>query len=845
MVSHRRALLVSAVLLQLLMVGATASPLAEGTNPLGDETRMNADLVEKLAQSSDTDLHPVIFQLNSPVTAHDRLVMNDLGLTLLGDAPLVDGGLVEGSSQAVRHFSSWERVAYLELDKPLDFFYLPSDWGGSPTDPGIMMHETTHVVGATDAWTRVIIQPNGEVQRETDLSFTEWDGDGTAIVDLDTGVDAGHPDYDYLEPWTGEKTLYSAKYGPTGWVETRNSDTSSGHGTHVGGTIAGNGDASSGRRAGVAKGGQLVALGTGDGASIFAAEQGLEWTYAHSIPGQNPHHIRVVSNSWGTDGDYDPNGVIAQLTDRLTYENGVAVIFAASNSGGSGAECSGGLRTNVYANTPSAISVAALTHDGTGVTSFSSRGCMNQQHTWPDVGAPGRDIWATAPRGTAIDASTRTQGDLYYMAISGTSMATPHVGGMAGLLLDAAPSLGVADYHRDDHDFGTSLVGGEGTAAYGQFEDWNSANFSRVHEVELILELTARYDGMANSCEDGNSEDSCNDIPSECYRSATGGCHDWRIGHGLTDVDGAVALARTLQLMRDQDNDGIVDHPEYNVWDAYEIYESMTTTTTIPVNTDRVRHAWKGDWNHFNNGQTGAVYYTEDSHYVWIPNGTTLLQATLTATEADLDTGQVGTLQLSIDLGDDGNNDGGQGVRLADAWFYEIDVDESSWGKWAHFDTTGQAVTLFGILDDPEFFESHIPYTVDVMLTLDLSMPVDIAFEQRGDFYSDLDPAPPSDDYDSSMDGMLSFTRLAYDQQTVVGLIQPKDMGGDDGGDGFFSSFGDLLADHPFAVMFFMLLILLGAGGAGYALRDRKEYDVALVMDAEIDASEEEKAGDV
>jgi len=840
MVSHRRALLLVAVALQLLMVGATASPLAEGVNPLGDESRMNADLVERLASSSDNDVHPVIYQLVSPVTAHDRSYMDSLGLNHLGDAPLVDGGLVEGTSQAVRHLSSWDRVAYLELDKPLDFFYLPSEWGGDPFNAGIMMHETTHIVGATDAWTRVIVQPNGEVQRETDLSFTEWDGDGTAIVDLDTGVDAGHPDYDYLEPWTGEKTLYSAKFGPTGWVETRNSDTSSGHGTHVGGTIAGNGDASSGRRAGVAKGGQLVALGTGDGASIFAAEQGLEWTYAHSIPGQNPYHIRVVSNSWGTDGDYDPNGVIAQLTDRLTYENGVAVIFAASNSGGSGAECSGGLRTNVYANTPSAISVAALTHDGTAVTSFSSRGCMNQQHTWPDVAAPGRDIWATAPRGTAIDASTRTQGDLYYMSISGTSMATPHVGGMAGLLLDAAPSLGVADYHRDDHDFGDSLVSGEGTAAYGQFEDWGAANFSRVHEVELILELTARYEAMDNSCEAGNDEDSCNDIPSECYRSATGGCHDWRVGHGLTDVDAAVALARTLQLMRDQDNDGIVDHPEYNVWDAYDIYENMMTTTTIPVNTDQVRHAWKGDWNHFNNGQTGALYYTEDSHYVWIPNGTTLLQATLTATEADLDTGQVGTLQLSIDLGDDGSNDGsGQGVRVADSWFYEIDVDESSWGKWAHFDTTGQAVTLFGILDDPEFFESHIPYTVDVMLTLDVASPVDIAFEQRPNFYSDLDPAPPSDDYDDSMDGMLTFTRLAYDQQTVVGLIQPKATGDDGESDGFFTSLGDLLADHPFAVMFFMLLILLGAGGAGYALRERKEYAVDLVLDAEISEDED------
>ncbi|MBL6733892.1 MAG: S8 family serine peptidase, partial [Candidatus Poseidonia sp.] len=437
MASSRRALLLTAFMLQLLMIGATASPLADGTNPMGDEGRMNADLVTALASSSDTDTHPVIYQLTSPVTSEDRSFMQSLGLTLLGDAPLVNGGLVEGTTQAVRHFSSWDRVHYLELDKPLDFFYLPTEWGGQdPTQPGLMMHETTHVVGATDAWTRLIVQPNGEVQRETDLSFTEWDGDGTAIVDLDTGVDAGHPDFDYLEPWTGEKVIYSAKFDGLGWTETKNSDTSSGHGTHVGGTIAGNGDASGGRRAGVAKGGQLVALGTGDGASIFAAEQGLEWTYAHSVPGQNPYHIRVVSNSWGTDGDYDPNGVIAAMTDRLTYENDVAVIFAASNSGGSGAECSGGLRTNVYANTPSAISVAALTHDGTAVTSFSSRGCMNQQHTWPDVGAPGRDIWATAPRGTAIDASTRAQGDLYYMSISGTSMATPHVGGMAGMLLD-------------------------------------------------------------------------------------------------------------------------------------------------------------------------------------------------------------------------------------------------------------------------------------------------------------------------------------------------------------------------------------------------------------------------
>ena len=257
------------------MIGATAAPLADGLNPMGDYSKMDNALRDSLSSSSEDEIVPVIFQLNSEVLEEDLSTLENYGATILGDAPLVDGGLIEASIRDIRVISTWDRVEYLELDRPLDFFYLPQEWGGEiKTDPGIMMHETTHVVKATDAWDRVIISPTGEIEYEVDQKFTEWDGDGTAIVDLDTGVDAGHPDFDYLEPWTGDKVIYSAKWDGV-WTETTNSDTSSGHGTHVGGTIAGNGDASAGRRAGVAKGAQMVALGTGDGASIFAAEQGL------------------------------------------------------------------------------------------------------------------------------------------------------------------------------------------------------------------------------------------------------------------------------------------------------------------------------------------------------------------------------------------------------------------------------------------------------------------------------------------------------------------------------------------------------------------------------------------
>ena len=42
--------------------------------------------------------------------------------------------------------------------------------------------------------------------------------------------------------------------------------------------------------------------------------------------------------------------------------------------------------------------------------------------------------------------------------------------------------------------------------------------------------------------------------------------------------------------MRDQDGNGLVDHPEYNVWDAWEIYENMMTEKVIEL-TDCVRHS--------------------------------------------------------------------------------------------------------------------------------------------------------------------------------------------------------------------------------------------------------------
>ncbi len=806
-----------------LMLFAALSTSATADQFPADETKMSIELIEDLSKTGNLE---VIVQFEQPSSERHWGAVESTGAELLDELSVLHGGLISASPSSIAKLSRFNFVKHLELNVPLEYFFLPGD----QEDAESMMHETVHVVNASMAWHRVIIGTDGAIKTESDLSFFEYDGEGATAVDLDTGIDGEHPDFDCGEPWSGEKLIWSAKWTGLAWVDAPNcnSDTSSGHGTHVGGTIAGNGDASAGRHLGTAKGASIVALGTGDGASIFAAVEGLEWTYQHSRPGLNEYNIRVVSNSWGTNGDYNPNNAVTLLTDMLTYDNGVAVIFAASNSGGSGEEGEDDLRTNVYANTPSAISIAALTHDGGAVTSFSSRGWTTQQHTWPDLGAPGRNIWATAPRATAIDASTTAQGDLYYMAISGTSMATPHIGGIATLLIAAAPSLGVANYQIEDHDEGQSQYFDESPKGL-QFEDWNQRNESRVHEVELILELTSNYEILKNSCEEGNDDDSCDNIPEDCYRSVnTGMCHDWRVGHGLVDTDKALALARTLQIMRDPDEDGFVDNPEATVWDAFDHYQDIMDTRKIPLRTDQLRHAWKGEWSHFNNGPTSTfgTYSTDDRHYVWIPNGTFEMQVSFSSLGWDTNTAQAAQIRPNVDLGSDGNDDAqGQGTVVGDTIFIQLDVNQEHWGKWTEFDVTGTAISLpfNSILSGSEFMEPRVPYTVDVLLTLDVSSEIIVEVPIRNDGYSDLDPAPPSDLYDPSTANDLIMLRPVYDESLVpeyqrkIGLLSGSGLG----------------ALTLVAILTSLLLILGGVGTFIFLGRKPKSYEAELVIDSE------------
>ncbi|MCA9790715.1 MAG: S8 family serine peptidase, partial [Candidatus Eremiobacteraeota bacterium] len=237
------------------------------------------------------------------------------------------------------------------------------------------------------------------------------------IAIIDTGIDYNHPDL-AANVWTnpGEIPGDGIDNDGNGYVDDvhgANMITNGGdpmddnrHGSHCAGTIGGvgnNGEGVVGVNWTANMAGVKFLSGSGGGTYADAIEAVL---YAGTIG------ARVTSNSWGGTGSSDA------LKDAFAANPAIHIAAA----GNSGVDADRRPHFPSGFDLPNIVSVAA--HDRNDhLASFSNWGA-----TAVDVAAPGVDIYSTVPGGG-------------YASLSGTSMATPHVSGVVGLMLANDPTL--------------------------------------------------------------------------------------------------------------------------------------------------------------------------------------------------------------------------------------------------------------------------------------------------------------------------------------------------------------------------------------------------------------------
>jgi len=316
----------------------------------------------------------------------------------------------------------------------------------------LLLRESTQSIRADQAWAGGVT------------------GKGVGVAILDSGINGLNADVAYPS-----KTIKNLKFtlnfayltddtttlprpGGELYVDNLpNTDNTGGHGTHVAGIAAGNGGTSFGAYRGVAPGANLIGLSAGETLEILYASvlQAVDWMIDNRVK----YNIKVVNNSWGGTGEFDPTDPVNEAM-KAVHDAGITVVFAAGNDGP--AENT----MNYHSVAPWVISVAAgcklFVLDPTNSASqcvdaagrapvlagFSSRGVPGDPLQHPDITAPGVRI-VSARSSTGVVAPLGITSDLNacnigfqnlddFTCMSGTSMAAPHIAGVVALMQEAA-----------------------------------------------------------------------------------------------------------------------------------------------------------------------------------------------------------------------------------------------------------------------------------------------------------------------------------------------------------------------------------------------------------------------
>ena len=323
------------------------------------------------------------------------------------------------------------------LSETVDYeheWYLPGIDAVAGRIPVSLLEETTSLPGVVMLeLDGVMTVQNGDAVTlhgvDTAWANTGYDGSGTTVAIIDTGIDGAHASLDDQDddPETNDPKVI-AFYDPVNNPSLTNGTEvfpydDQGHGSHCAGTTAGTG-APTYENPGMAPQAKLVGvkvLDSGGSGSFAVVMAGMQWT----IDNRYQYNIRVASMSLGAFGIIEWQSSEEDSVNRMANEmvyNDITLFIAAGNSAGRGTIGTPG-------SAEDAITVGALDKDSS-IAAYSSQGPTEENRVKPNIAYVGSDVMSVA----------HNTGD-GYTAFSGTSMATPGAAGVAALMLQANPAL--------------------------------------------------------------------------------------------------------------------------------------------------------------------------------------------------------------------------------------------------------------------------------------------------------------------------------------------------------------------------------------------------------------------
>lgn len=349
---------------------------------------------------------------------------------------------LKANPQIIRELARRDDVAFIRPDEKI---VLQEDFSSiTPTS-----------LTATDEWLSNLDMIDVDQVQE----LFGFDGSGVVVANIDTGVDYYHPalmkKYRGYNP-NGVPNHQGNWYVVTGEPYIYPGD-GYGHGTHTMGIILG--DDGAGQRTGVAPGAKWIAVKafTNQGYTYESwLHAAFQWVLAPAgDPALAPD---IVNNSWGSENGSDER---FRNDVKALRAAGIFTVFSAGNNGPEPGTIGS------PASYPEAFAVGAV--DSVKLpASFSSRGPSSWNEVKPEISAPGVNIFSSFPGGG-------------YVKMSGTSMAAPHVAGVAALLLQANPNLSVDQLEQ------TLISSAE---PLGNIIPNNNSGYGLVNALTAVMQVT-------------------------------------------------------------------------------------------------------------------------------------------------------------------------------------------------------------------------------------------------------------------------------------------------------------------------------------------------------------------